>query len=244
MNHEFATHLLPSINYLANKYNVVAWGTCELTSDKLVAIKYRIIHDDGDGSSEWVTSKPQATMEELLKVEQENWLLSGENYMNILSTGLFPHITGEMLQEKRATFTVTSIKEVNETIDGRNISVAEFSIKERTKTFRLNGKQCLKLMRVYGSPETNEWIGRKIVIYGERGTWFLSRKEIDDGTVKWALRVDEGKTAAAEKRRIAKLPATSQEAKATTPQASTDEPAPAVVIGSGNSPFGDEPRNQ
>jgi hypothetical protein len=47
--------------------------------------------------------------------------------------------------------------------------------------YMVNRTQALILIDLYG-PETNDWEGHKVVLYGEEGTWF--------GKHTWGIRID------------------------------------------------------
>lgn len=105
--------------------------------------------------------------------------------MNIFSTKLFPHIEGSMLQDKRVVLTVHSVNLLE--VDGQKGKdiKTEIWFAERKKSALLNKTQTRKLALIYG-PETDDWKGKPIALYGEFGKWF--------GKEQWALRVDEDVT--------------------------------------------------
>ncbi|MCB0079428.1 MAG: hypothetical protein KDE47_00785, partial [Caldilineaceae bacterium] len=57
----------------------------------------------------------------------------------------------------------------------------ELTFSDHGKTAVVNRTQALALIDLYG-PETTDWEGHKVVLYGEEGTWF--------GKHTWGVRID------------------------------------------------------
>jgi hypothetical protein len=106
--------------------------------------------------------------------------------MNIFKNNkLFPNIRGVMLQDKRITLTMSGKVNIVEMREGGDARV-ELFFSDHEKTAVVNRTQAMSIAEVYG-PETNDWKGRPLVLYGEFGTWF--------GKQTWGIRVDKDKTA-------------------------------------------------
>jgi hypothetical protein len=104
--------------------------------------------------------------------------------MNIFGTELFPYIQGEMLADNEATMTISDVK-VEELVNNRGEnSKPVVYFKERDKGLILNKTNARVIAALYG-PETDDWIGERITLYAERGTWF--------GKSGYAVRVNEHK---------------------------------------------------
>jgi hypothetical protein len=115
--------------------------------------------------------------------------------MNIFkSTKLFPNIRGVMLKEKRITLTMSGKANIVELRDGADAR-CEISFTDHEKTAVINRTQLLILADIYG-PETEDWKGKPVVLYGEEGEWF--------GRHSWGIRVDDKMTRTASKKAPAK----------------------------------------
>lgn len=103
-----------------------------------------------------------------------------EFLMNVIKNDtLFPNIRGVMLKERRVTLTLSGKAKITETRDGD--ARVELFFSDHGKTAVVNRTQVLILVDLYG-PETNDWEGHKVVLYGEEGTWF--------GKHTWGIRID------------------------------------------------------
>ena len=108
-----------------------------------------------------------------------------EILMNIFKNDkLFPNIRGVMLKEKRVTLTMSGKVKVVEMRDGQDVRV-EIFFSDHPKSAVINRTQTMDIADVYG-PETDNWAGCPVVLYGEHGTWF--------GKETWGVRVDKGAT--------------------------------------------------
>lgn len=101
--------------------------------------------------------------------------------MNIFkSDKLFPNIRGVMLKEKRVTLTMDGRAKVTEMANGD--ARVEIFFSDHGKSAVVNRTQAMVIADVYG-PETDDWKGKPVALYGELGTWF--------GKETWGLRVDK-----------------------------------------------------
>lgn len=111
--------------------------------------------------------------------------------MNIFkSTKLFPNIRGVMLKDKRITLTMSGKVNIVEMRDGADAR-CEIFFTDHEKTAVINRTQLLIVADIYG-PETEDWKGKPVALYGEEGTWF--------GKHTWGIRVDDKMTRSASKK--------------------------------------------
>lgn len=92
--------------------------------------------------------------------------------MNIFGTNLFPYLQGDMFKDAgTVNLTMKNVRMV-EVANGNNKEhkpVLYFH--ERDKGLILNKTNAKEIAKLYGA-ETDEWGGKKIGIYAERGRWF------------------------------------------------------------------------
>ena len=112
----------------------------------------------------------EATIQHLKECEQ----------MNIFSTNLFPYLEGLMIKDKPVTMTIKSV--VNEKVSSQRGEEIKTTIhfKERDKALILNKTNAKQIVVFFGG-NTDDWIGKRITLYAEEGTWF--------GKHGWAVRV-------------------------------------------------------
>lgn len=107
------------------------------------------------------------------------YLYLGEDPMNIFKNDkLFPHIKGVMLKDKSVVLTLNGKVNIVELQGGD--ARAELFFEDHTKSAVVNRNQLLNIAALYG-PETNEWKGKPVELYGEFGKWF--------GKETWGIRV-------------------------------------------------------
>ena len=101
--------------------------------------------------------------------------------MNVFSTKLFPYLEGLMIKDKPITLTIKGVTQEELTSQrGKEIKLI-VHFKERDKSLILNKTNTKQIVKFFG-PETNDWHGKKVTLYAEKGTWF--------GTEGYAIRVD------------------------------------------------------
>ena len=104
---------------------------------------------------------------------------SEDELMNILKNDkLFPNIRGVMLKDKPVVLTLSGKFNITELQGGDARCEVFFS--DHSKTAVVNRNQILNIIEMYG-PETSEWKGRKVELYGEQGVWF--------GKKQWGIRI-------------------------------------------------------
>lgn len=101
--------------------------------------------------------------------------------MNVFSTKLFPYLEGLMIKDKPVTLTIKGVTQEELTSQrGKEIKII-VHFQERDKSLILNKTNTKQIVKFFG-PETNDWHGRKVTLYAEKGTWF--------GVEGYAVRVD------------------------------------------------------
>ena len=91
---------------------------------------------------------------------------------------LFPYIRGVMLKDRAVELTLSKNIKVTE-LQGGDARV-ELAFTDHEKTAVINRNQAQNIINMYG-PETDNWNGKKIILYGESGKWF--------GKFQWGIRV-------------------------------------------------------
>lgn len=122
-------------------------------------------------TSGWFDTVEQATafFAELLK----------DDPMNIFKNDrLFPRIKGVMLKDKPVVLTLSGDVNIVDTKGGD--ARAELFFTDHKKSATVNRTQLEIIANLYG-PETDQWKGKRIELYGEFGTWF--------GKETWGIRV-------------------------------------------------------
>lgn len=106
-------------------------------------------------------------------------LYLGDDPMNIFKNDkLFPHIKGVMLKDRSVVLTLSGKVSVVELQGGD--ARAELFFDDHSKSAVVNRNQLLNIAAMYG-PETSDWKGKQIELYGEFGKWF--------GKETWGIRV-------------------------------------------------------
>jgi hypothetical protein len=101
--------------------------------------------------------------------------------MNVFSTKLFPYLEGLMIKDKPVTLTIKGVTQEELTSQrGKEVKII-VHFQERDKSLILNKTNTKQIVKFFG-PETNDWRGRKVTLYAEKGTWF--------GVEGYAVRVD------------------------------------------------------
>lgn len=99
--------------------------------------------------------------------------------MNIFKNDrLFPRIKGVMLKDKPVVLTLSGDMNIVELRGGD--ARAELFFTDHKKSATVNRTQLEIIATLYG-PETDNWRGKRIELYGEFGTWF--------GKETWGIRV-------------------------------------------------------
>ena len=93
------------------------------------------------------------------------------NEMNIFSTNLFPYLEGLMIKDRPVTMTIKGV--VNEKIASQRGTELKTTIhfKERDKALILNKTNAKQIADFFGG-ETDNWVGKKVTLFAEEGTWF------------------------------------------------------------------------
>lgn len=90
--------------------------------------------------------------------------LEADDIMNIFSTPLFEYLSGEMLGENDVTLTIKEVKLEDLTNSRGTEKKPVVKFKERDKTWVLNRTNA-KLLAESMGPETNDWIGSRVVLH-------------------------------------------------------------------------------
>jgi hypothetical protein len=108
----------------------------------------------------------------------------GEINMNIYKTDTFKYLEGIMVKNKPMTLTIKGAT-VEEISNGNNTEKKILVHFEETPKAAIMNKTNLKSIAAELGPETDNWIGRKVKVYAEKGRWF--------GKESWALRFSVAK---------------------------------------------------
>lgn len=102
--------------------------------------------------------------------------------MNIFGTSLFPYLEGLMIKDRPVTMTIKNV--INEKVTSQRGTEIKTTVhfEERPKALILNKTNAKQIADFFGG-ETDDWIGKKITLYAEEGTWF--------GKHGYAVRVSE-----------------------------------------------------
>ena len=129
-----------------------------------------------DTYQEWFGSGWFYTLEQAIEFM---YLYLGDDPMNIFKNDkLFPHIKGVMLKDRTVTLTLSGKVSIVELQGGD--ARAELFFEDHTKSAVVNRNQLLNIAAMYG-PETSDWKGKQVELYGEFGKWF--------GKETWGIRV-------------------------------------------------------
>jgi hypothetical protein len=119
------------------------------------------------------------TLDEAIAAEYED--LEERMAMNIFGTSLFPYLEGQMLKDAgMITMTMTDVAMVDMANQRQSAQKPVVYFQERKKGLILNKTNAKVIAGLYG-PETNDWRGKRVSLYAERGEWF--------GKAGWAVRV-------------------------------------------------------
>ena len=88
--------------------------------------------------------------------------------MNIYKTDLFPYITGDSLVGKEVPVTIRRVDQENVTGHGGEVERKVVLIfQESPKPLILNKTNAKTIAEAYG-PETDNWDGKKVILYSEK----------------------------------------------------------------------------
>ena len=154
-----------------------AWDVATRDSGEVALL---VVYEPNSTYQHFFSSGYFQTLEAAIEFMTDVMTGTEEFMMNLLKNDkLFPNIRGVMLKDKRVPLTLSGKTKITETRDGD--ARVELTFSDHGKTAVVNRTQALILIDLYG-PETNDWEGHKVVLYGEEGTWF--------GKHTWGIRID------------------------------------------------------
>lgn len=87
--------------------------------------------------------------------------------MNVYEdAGLFPYLSGEMLQGREVTLTIRDVRRETVTSDRGSEQKLAVVFQERPKPLLLNKTNAKRLAKLFG-PETTRWTGQRVTLYPE-----------------------------------------------------------------------------
>lgn len=164
-----------SLNQIASEYpgGLMSVHGVIKTKDGRYAVQWQIVFGDDPDTDSWMRFVNPGGFQPTRKaaIKQELDELKERMTMNIFGTELFPYIQGEMIKGKDVVMTISGVK-VEELVNNRGSDkkpVVYF--KEKKKGLILNKTNAKAIAALYGA-ETDDWVGKKITMYAEAGTWF------------------------------------------------------------------------